>query len=139
MSKSFSPRPVVYDYRSPADFLNDLAAHYRANGKFSLRQRTAKVPLCSQSLVSQILNGKRQLSRNNLQALAAVFKLSDSEFKFIDELISSPADSNKSDAAEKSARLRTPKNHLLTDWINPFVKDLIHLKGFEATPDRTYA
>ncbi|RYZ72143.1 MAG: TIGR02147 family protein, partial [Proteobacteria bacterium] len=39
----------------------------------------------------------------------------------------------------KSARLRTPKNHLLTDWINPFVKDLIHLKGFEATPDRTYA
>lgn len=53
-------RPVVYDYKSPADFLADLMRYYKSRGSFSLRQRTAKVGACSQALVSQILKGKRQ-------------------------------------------------------------------------------
>jgi len=124
-------RPVVYDYGSSSQFLWELYQFYKQQGSFSLRQRTTKVGLCSQALVSQILRGKRQINRDNLSALAAVFKLTKLEQEYLDSKLNIPIHKlslvENSDAAN---HLRIPKNHLLSDWLNPYVKDLIHLKGF---------
>lgn len=124
-------RPVVYDYGSPVKFLVDLLEHYRLNGSFSLRQRTAKVGVCSQALVSQILRGNRQLNRDNLPGIASIFKLTQAENQFIDKKLS--AHIHKVDLTDENLKLkkiRQSKNHLLSDWLNPYVKDMVNLNGF---------
>lgn len=124
-------RPVVYDYRSPSEFLSELFHFYKLNGSFSLRQRTTKVGLCSQALVSQILKGKRQLNRDNLPAIAAVFKLTQLEQEYIDEKMTSYIHKLKlTKNAKVSDDIRIPKNNLFVDWLNPYAKDLVNLKGF---------
>lgn len=137
--KKYNGRPVVYDYGSPVEFLRDLLAHYKTGGAFSLRQRTQKVGACSQSLVSQILKGQRQLNRKNLAVLASVFKLTPSEIQFIDNKLSarfSKIDINTEEINSKKNRMA--KNHLLSDWLHPYVKDLIHIKGFSLHPEALF-
>lgn len=132
-------RPVVYDYGSAADFFTALMEYYKTSSTFSLRQRTAKVGLCSQALVSQILRGKRKLNRDNLASISAVFKLTQLEQTYLDKRLA--AQLQKLDLAEtltRKERLRTPKNHLLSDWLNPYVKDLVNLKGFRIEPETLY-
>ncbi len=73
--KTITDRPVVYDYGQPHQFLSDLLSHYKRNGNFSLRQRTAKSGLCSQALVSHVLSGRRKLTHDNLSEISEVFKL----------------------------------------------------------------
>lgn len=125
-SVEFRSRPVVYDYGSACQFLNELYTFYKSKGSFSLRQRTAKVGLCSQALVSQILKGKRQLNRDNLPAIAAVFKLTSLELEYLDSQLISVRGMEYKEVKSQ----RRPKNHLLSDWLHPYVKDVINLKGF---------
>lgn len=133
-------RPVVYDYGQPHEFLSKLFLYYKSNSSFSLRQRTAKVGLCSQSLVSQIIQGKRKLTRDNLSEIAEIFKLTKFEIDFLDKKIS--AKFHKMDI-EKSLNLasepRLPKNHLLSDWVNPYIKDIVILKGFSLDTETIYS
>lgn len=129
-------RPVVYDYRSPSDFLADLMKYYKSRGSFSLRQRTANIGLCSQALVSQILKGKRQLNRDNLGSISAVFKLTQLEQAYLDKKLS--AHIRKLDFIDdepQEKRVHAPKNHLLSDWLNPYVKDIVNLNGFRLDPE----
>ncbi|OFZ10760.1 MAG: hypothetical protein A2Z20_00760 [Bdellovibrionales bacterium RBG_16_40_8] len=130
-SNSNNGRPVVYDYGSPVKFLVDLLEHYKLNGTFSLRQRTAKVGACSQALISQILKGNRQLNRDNLPAIASIFKLTQPENQFIDRKLSAHVHKIYFvDDDVKIKKVRLPKNHLLSDWLHPYVKDLVNLNGF---------
>ena len=124
-------RPVVYNYGSIPDFLNDLLKYHKSNSSFSLRQRSAKVENFSQTLISLILQGKRQLKRDHLPSIAEIFKLTQLEQQYLDKKLS--AQIHKIDFIEDTpaeGKVRVAKNHLLSDWLNPYVKDLIHLKGF---------
>src|SRR4051812_43090706 len=79
-------RPVVYSYESPHLFFKDLLVYYKSAGtRFSLRQRVQKHPGCSVALISQILSGKRRLTRNQLPLLSVIFKLSQPEQDFLDQ------------------------------------------------------
>ncbi len=133
-------RPVVYDYTSPAAFLRDMLRFYKARGSFSLRQRARMPGACSQTLVSQILKGTRQLNRENLVAIAQMFRLHELEVKHIDQQLRlqlQPVDVPNSKT--EIQRRRSPQNHLLADWLHPYVKDLIHLGGFSKEPQRLFA
>lgn len=139
LRKESGERPVVYDYRSPAEFFSDLMKYYKSTGAFSLRQRTLKVGLCSQALVSQILQGKRHLNRDNLTSIASVFKLTQLEQDYLDKKLS--AHIHKLDFIDdpsKTKKLHPPKNYLLSDWLNPYVKDLVNLKNFRLDPDSLF-
>jgi hypothetical protein len=131
-------RPHVYDYERPCEFLSDLLVHYKAQGSFSLRQRTSKVPSCSQALVSQILKGHRQLNRGNLPSVALVFKLTASEYQFLDGKLSSRVHQIES-PSPKVRKERPTKNHLLSDWLHPYVKDLVNLQGFELEAETLFS
>jgi uncharacterized protein (TIGR02147 family) len=130
-------RPVVYDCGSPVQFLNQLLKYYKSQGAFSIRQRTAKVGVCSQALISQILMGNRQLNRDNFPAVASVFKLTPTEIRFIDQmLLPSLSTPNEASSGEREVnKVRQSKNHLLSDWLHPYVKDLVHIRGFRAEPE----
>jgi uncharacterized protein (TIGR02147 family) len=130
-------RPVVFDYGVAHLFLQDLLKHLKASKKsFSLRQRVAKVGGCSQSMISQVINGQRQLTRDNLPKVAQVLALTSSEIKFLDSLMLKKLNSNSLDSTDyKKSEDKEPKNHILTDWLNPYVKDLAQLRGFKADPE----
>ena len=132
-------RPVIFDYGTPVEFLKDLFSFYKKSGSFSLRQRTARVGSLSQALVSQILNGRRQLTRDNLPAMALIFKLTKIEQQYIDkQLLSVHVKSVPSSANETPKLPRKTKNHLLVDWLNPYVKDLVNIRGFDLEPARLH-
>lgn len=131
---TFQLRPVVFDYGSPVEFLKALYSFYKKSGAFSLRQRTARVGSLSQSLVSQILNERRQLNRDNLPALAMVFKLTKVEQDYIDKQLLAGRLRSISSFETKVIPVRKTKNHLLADWLNPYVKDLVNLRGFDMEP-----
>jgi uncharacterized protein (TIGR02147 family) len=121
---------MVYDYGAPALFLSDLLKYRKMQGSFSLRQRVAKVGGCSQPLVSQILNGKRQLNRDNLLIVAQVLQLTRAEQEHLDQQLSARQQDLRASEKNPPRANHRPQNHLLSDWLNPYVKDLIHLKGF---------
>lgn len=131
---------MVYDYGSPTEFLSDLLAYYKSTSSFSLRARTAKVGACSQALVSQILKGKRQLNKLNLSAMAEVFKLTQLECEYIENKLGPSLRRHDQIPCDTSVNPRpSPKNHLLTDWLNPYVKDLISLRDFSPEPKKLMA
>jgi uncharacterized protein (TIGR02147 family) len=125
-------RPVIYDYRAPVLFLNELFKYNKSTKKFySIRQASKKVIGCSPSLVTQILSGKRKLSRNHLAAMKIIFDLNQFELEYIDKILS--FNSTNECITIEQPRKET-KNHILSDWVNLYVKDTIHLKGFLPEP-----
>ncbi len=131
---------MVYDYGLPADFLASLLAHYKSTGSFSLRQRAAKVGSCSQALVSQILHGKRQLNRSNLPEISAIFKLTQLEQEYLDQKLSARVHQvDAREGARAAGEPRLPQNHLLSDWLNPYVKDIVYLKGFRLETETLFS
>jgi uncharacterized protein (TIGR02147 family) len=132
--KSSDQRPVVYDYRSPVDFFAALNSHYRSAQKsFSIRRAVSKIEGCSPSLVTQVMKGRRRLTRDQLPAFAQIFKLTLTEVSFIDEQLKTQRTMcglSIESSAPQEKESRSPKNHILTDWVNAYVKDTVHLKNF---------
>ena len=125
-----SARPVVFDYDSPHKFLQDLLAHYKETSNFSIRQRTQMAGGCSPALVSQVLTGRRRLTRDQIPTFARLFKLQDFEIRFLDQ----PEYRSATDERRVPRAPRKSKNHLLSNWLNVYVKDLVNLKGFSLEP-----
>ena len=88
---------------------------------------------CSQTLISQIIAGRRSLTRVNLPAVSRVFDLTASEEKYLDDRLLAVAMREEAPPAAVPRKAPTPKNHLLAAWHHAYVKDLVGLKGF--SPD----
>lgn len=124
-------RPKVIEYAKAHLFLRDLLAHYKTQKSFSLRGRLRQIQNqdvrrgCSPALVSQVLSGKRRLTRDQLPHFAKVFKLTDYEFSQLDDCLRLP-NSGDSQGRDKLS----PRNSLLSHWSYSYIKDLVHLKRF---------
>jgi uncharacterized protein (TIGR02147 family) len=135
VQKAQAIRPVVYDYSEPGLFFRDLGEYYRKTRRgFSVRSKSKNLLGCSPALISQVISGKRKLKRDQLSNFCYVFSLNSSEVQFIDELLKSSkgrisAVDRQSD--QMKVKPRVAKNHLLADWLHPYVKDLIELKNFK--------
>ena len=131
-------RPVVYDYTSPAVFLKVLLKYYQqVDSDFSIRSQIRMNAGCSPAYISLLLKGKRRLSRDYLPIVARIFQLKSAEVEYIDSLITSVTP-----MSESSSRLlktpRAPRNHLLSDWVNVYVKDCINLNNFTPKAEVIY-
>lgn len=128
-------RPVVFEYSTPQDFLKDLYSFYKKQGYFSLRQRAARTGTLSQGLISQIMNGRRKLTRGNLPGISLIFKLTKYEQEYLDkQLLALKIPEHQRPIPVQPILNRETKNHILNDWLHPYVKDLAHLKGFVGQP-----
>lgn len=131
-------RPQVADFTRPAEFLKALHTYHKKHSRFSLSQRIEGVGTISQSLVSLILNGRRSLTSENLEAVANIFKLTDQEKEALDGLVQIDQVPPSPPRVVQKVRGRETKNHILSDWLNPYVKDLISLQGFAPEPRRLF-
>lgn len=127
-------RPVVFDYLNPAEFLRDLADYHRVTRRgFSVRSRSKDLSGCSPALISQVLKGRRKLKRDHLLNFAKIFLLNSTEINHLDALLKADrmgASPSHDEEPAKEKKPKTAKNHLLADWINPYVKDLVELRDF---------
>ncbi len=131
-------RPVVYDYSSPATFLKALLQYYQqTEPAFSIRSQIRINSGCSPAFISLLLKEKRRLSRDYLPIVARVFQLKTTEVEYLDSLITP-----QSAMVEKFTGLtkpnRIPRNHLLSDWVNVYVKDCINLSKFTPKAEVIY-
>lgn len=136
MDKTAPSRPIIYDYASPREFFVALAIYNRERSVFSVRQQIKKYELdgfISPALVSLVLSGKRRINRDLLPVLAKIFKATTAEISYLDQLmIADLSPSIKSHELPATSTLKAePRNHLLRDWINVYVKDTVNLRGFE--------
>jgi uncharacterized protein (TIGR02147 family) len=124
-------RPVVYDFSAPHEFFQALVNYYKATSRFSVRQRVKNLEGCSPALVSQVLAGKRRLTRDQLPSFAQVLRLTQLEFDFIDRNLRTDLWQKSAEISKEIPRQREAKNHILNFWLNSYVKDLVNLKGFK--------
>lgn len=134
--KTGAHRPKVVDYPKAHLFLRDLLAHYKAQRNFSLRSRILQIQRklsrgCSPALVSQVLNGKRRLTRDQLPHFSKIFKLTDYEFQRLDEGLKDSAP-----GVLEASSPRAPRNSILSHWSYSYVKDLVHLKSFSLSVEK---
>ena len=136
-------RPVVFDYRSSADFFRDMMFYQKKrNPKFSIRKKLKDHKCCSPALVSQVLKQKRRLTRDQLPIFGSVFSLNATELEFIDQQLISERSPNVRKSAKGLSgekKIRIAKNHLLNDWLNVYVKDTCQLKGFRPEASTIHA
>jgi len=121
---------VVYDYGSAQEFLQAMLDFQKATSKFSIRQRTQQLEGCSPALVTQVLKGKRRLTRDQLPAFAKLFKLNQLEFEYLDKQMRTDIWQKPATVLQSETKKREPKNHILTSWLHSYVKDLVNLRGF---------
>lgn len=127
-------RPIVFEYKNPADFFRDLGEYNRKTRRgFSIRSKSKGISGCSPALISQVIKGQRKLKRDQLLNFAKIFGLNTTEINHIDELLKAEQVNlfSQSHLDEKIPKVKIPKNHLLAHWLHPYVKDLVELKGFK--------
>ncbi len=90
-------RPVVEDYWDYRKFLKDLIEHLRAEGKFSLRTFRAKSGMKSNTHISMIIDGRRNVTPKSLSNIVQGLGLSESEKQYLERL----AELNQATTPEK--------------------------------------
>ncbi|KYG65695.1 hypothetical protein AZI86_01060 [Bdellovibrio bacteriovorus] len=124
-------KPFFKDFNSAADFLFAKYLFYRQQGHFSLRRRCIDVGKYTQAYVSQILNKKRNISENNLPALAEIFLLSSEEEKQILKSLN-PTQDEASSFTTEGAHRRIGR--LIKHWYYPYIWSAANLKNFTDDP-----
>lgn len=106
----------------------------QSDPRFSIRKATAKQSGCSPALVTQVIKGKRRLTRDRVPQFAAILALKKHEELFLDRWVVEHLQPKRLDAVDTKMERRrsSPQNHLLSDWLNVYVKDLCGLKGSRA-------
>jgi uncharacterized protein (TIGR02147 family) len=134
-------RPVIFDYESVPKFVTDMLAWRRQTEvDFSVRTRLSNAPGCSPTLVSQVAKGARRLTRDRVDAFGKLLNLTNQEARYLDQWVAlnrkvKPV-AMKRAAAVKPAQDSTlaqkrPQNHLISHWLNPYVKEACRLAGFK--------
>ncbi len=131
-------RPIVYDYESISGFLREIVIYNKSRLKsYSLRRAISQVKGCSTSLVSQVLNNKRRLTRDQLPLFSHIFMLNETEVEYIDKQLKGQIKKINTDQL-KPRKIEKISNHILKDWINVYVKDTCELSSFKLDAKTIY-
>ena len=134
-------RPSVFSYSDAVAFVGDMLAWKKLHDpQFSLRSATAGLHRCSPTLVTLVLQRKRKLTPDRAKDFAKVLELSPRERAYFEaKVLGAATPEEKSDEKPFSNRQATMRrsvtrprasNHILSDWLHPYVKDAARLSGF---------
>lgn len=82
-----SQRPNVFDYLNYRNFVRDTIEYLRSKGEYSNRKFASEVGFKSPSFLRMIIQGERNLSRENLEKLSKAFQLDPKENEFFELLV----------------------------------------------------
>lgn len=137
-------RPIVSDFADPVDFVKSMIEYRKKTEKsFSVHSATASLRRVSPSLVSLIIARKRKITLDRADELAKLLMLNAQEKIYFRNWIArlegavvetTPA---KADAQVRHQR-KEVETHILTDWINVYVKDCFQLPKVQENPKLVY-
>ncbi len=138
--QSNGDRPVIFDYRAIHHYVKDMIAWRKSSdGAFSIRKETRGLYRCSPALVSEVTRGRRRLTLDRVDAFSKLLLLQPEERTYLGEWVGLHPGRNSSlppaSTIPTPRKRRTTKNHLLSHWLNVYVKDSVRLKDF--APDAT--
>ncbi len=134
-------RPDIYEYDNPHLYIDAMIKWRRASEKsFSVNQAIKEIGGCSPSLVYLVAQGRRSLTLDHTRSFSKLMGLNLKEKIYFEKWVSisrSREDINAQFSRIKPKQLpaRKPKNHLLTDWLNMYVKESINHKDFKEDPE----
>lgn len=132
-------RPVIFEHASIASYLSAMLAWHRlTTPKFSIRQEVGRTGHVSHTQISRLGSGKRRLTRDLVEPLSRILRLTGDERVFLDRWVKNDRTENRASGplatntvpARSRPRNRPAQNHLLQDWLNVYVRDAAKLKGF---------
>jgi uncharacterized protein (TIGR02147 family) len=135
-------RPVISDFEDPVDFLKLMIEYRKKTEKsFSVHAMTASLRQVSPALVSLILSRKRKITLDRVDELAKLLQLNAQEKIYFRNWISrkdgSEVEGSSSLKTETSPRHSKKEvgTHILSDWINVYVKDCFQLQKVQENPE----
>jgi uncharacterized protein (TIGR02147 family) len=133
-------RPVIFDFDSVPAFVSKMLLWRRhVDDDFSIRTQASKLSGCSPALITQVAKGMRRLTRERVEPFSKLLGLTQQETKYLDQWIAydrrvKPLKENVKKTAQEKSVMHKPKDHILKYWLNPYVKDVCHLAGFQPDP-----
>lgn len=140
-----SERPQITSYQDPVRFLRDMIEYRRrTEASFSVLMETRRLRKVSPTLVSLILKGQRRLNSDRADEFAKLLGLTSSEKAYFrDWLLRNEGHGGEerspgSPAPSASGLRKQVSIHILSDWLNLFVKDCFQLAEVRENPELIY-
>jgi uncharacterized protein (TIGR02147 family) len=136
-------RPALSAFSEPEAFVTQMIHYLKTKDKtFSILQATHGLRRVSPSLVSLITSGKRKLTFDRVEEFCKILKLEPEEKIQIKQMILKRSLPHQKDLLSPYEDVRSSVNkrkvapiHLLSDWINVYVKDCFQFPIFQRRPD----
>jgi len=139
-------RPTISTYHDVVAFMQDMLRFRKQHEKhFSILRISKDLRRVSPTLVSLMLKRQRKITVDRADELCKMLGLSPHEKQYFKDWI---ARTNGDQASESPSakiahsnvsRRKTASSHILTDWINAYVKDAFQLKRIKQNPKEIYA
>lgn len=130
-------RPHIADFESPREFVAAMIGyHKKTDPRFSILSATRGLRKVSPTLVTLILKGQRQLTLERADEFAKFLKLSAAEKSYLKVWLEQkdPNSTNHKKPETKNNR-KEVSSHILSDWINVYVKDAFEIPAIQASPE----
>lgn len=139
--KKTAPRPQINNYANLEGYIKDMISYRKkTEPSFSVLAATKSLRKVSPSLISLIVSKKRKISIDRLDELAKLLNLNAAEkYYFKNRLEGTYAQLPSSPPTQKQQKRKEVGTHLLTDWLNVYVKDSFQLPRIQSNPDLIYS
>jgi uncharacterized protein (TIGR02147 family) len=128
-------RPDIARSASIAEYVQAMIQWRKATDRsFSVRRRAAEAGDISPALVTQISQGRRQLTRERVEPLAKLLGLTRSERAALDRKVEQARSTASSAPSKARLRRSAPDNSILSDWLHLYIKDAAQMPGFDENP-----
>jgi uncharacterized protein (TIGR02147 family) len=138
-------RPVISEFTDPVDFVRQMIEYRKKTEKgFSVHAATASLRRVSPSLVSLIIARKRKITIDRVEELAKLLQLNAQERIYFKNWLARLEDGEGAEAIpvkpefQAHNRRKEVGTHILTDWINVYVKDCFQLPKVQENPQLVY-
>ncbi|MBS1971157.1 MAG: TIGR02147 family protein [Bdellovibrionales bacterium] len=138
-------RPVISESTDPVDFVKQMIEYRKKTEKgFSVHAATASLRRVSPSLVSLIIARKRKITIDRVEELAKLLQLNAQERIYFKNWLARLEDSEGAEPVPVKPEFQTQNRrkevgtHILTDWINVYVKDCFQLPKVQENPQLVY-
>jgi uncharacterized protein (TIGR02147 family) len=139
---SFISRPVIASFSDPVEFVRAMIAYQKqSDPAFSILSATKSLRKVSPSLVTLILKGKRKLTLDRVEEFSKLLKLTASEKIYLKNWIDHQNSPQKEMPVHFGVSEKNRKDvgqHILSDWINVYVKDCFEIPAVQSNPELIY-
>lgn len=139
-------RPTISTYQDLVSFMTDMFAFRKNHEKyFSILRASKELRRVSPTLVSLLLKRKRRVTLDRADELAKLLGLSSPEKQYFKDWIARSNGEHVTSAETSQSPLEAPNrrkitsSHILSDWVNVYVKDAFQLKKVKRNSKEIYA